>query len=78
MKYQIQVKGAWAGLLGGWRPAIDGEINQTSDTADVASTFERIEDAEAFLDWIRTNEQRGDSLDPDPRDHAPEFRIVER
>lgn len=38
-RVQIQVSGEWAGTSGGWRPAIDGTLNQTGEDPAEASTF---------------------------------------
>jgi len=49
VSYQVQVKGEWAGSEGGWRPAIDGTLNQTGRPAAQASTFPTMDEAEEAL-----------------------------
>jgi hypothetical protein len=77
IRYQIQVRGEWAGRVGGWRPAVDGTINQTGLPAAEASTFASHDDAQACLDNVLLPELPGEGLDVDVRRNAPEFRIVE-
>jgi hypothetical protein len=48
---QLQVRGNWAGVIGDqWRPAVDGTINQTNESAESASTFASRESAVAFYE----------------------------
>lgn len=47
--FQIQVRGEWAGTVGGWRPAVAGTLNQTSMSDESASTFEWLDDATRFV-----------------------------
>lgn len=49
MAYQIQVRGEWAGSVGGWRPAVSGSVNQTGLSDEHASTFASEIEAEAAL-----------------------------
>ena len=38
--YQLQVRGTWAGYAdAGWRPAVDGTLNQSGMDPEEASTF---------------------------------------
>ena len=76
-KYQIQVRGQWAGAVGSWRPAVDGTVNSTDLSAADASTFDTHDEAQLALDNVLLPELPGDGLDVDVRRNAPEFRIVE-
>lgn len=49
-RWVVQAKGDWAGQTGGWRPAIDGTINQTGRSAEEASTFTNRGEAFRALD----------------------------
>jgi hypothetical protein len=66
-QYRIEVRGDWAGEIGGWRPVVDGTVNQTDQPAEEASTFATFEEAEAALE---------DAVLPQS-DGEQEFRIVE-
>lgn len=37
IKFEVQVHGYFRGVLGGWRPAIDGDLNNTGVSAREAS-----------------------------------------
>ena len=52
MAWRIEVQcQEWGNTLqDGWRPAIDGSLNQTGMTADEASTFTTRREAERVLD----------------------------
>lgn len=50
-RYMIQVlANEWAGTLrDGWRPGVDGTLNNTNMSPEEASTFDTRADAERFL-----------------------------
>jgi hypothetical protein len=50
--YQVQIRGDWAGVRGGWRPAVDGTINQTGMSRDAASTAPTRAEAEALAEAV--------------------------
>jgi hypothetical protein len=77
MAFQIQVTGEWAGVVGGWRPAISGTVNQTGESDDDASTFASHDEAQTTLDRVCLPLLTSDPADGDPRDNAPRFRIVQ-
>ena len=78
MGFQVQVKGEWAGSwFGNWAPAVCGTLNQSSLSDTEASTSETREQAEAALDFLTSEHVATDPVDGDPRDSAPQFRIVE-
>jgi hypothetical protein len=76
-QYRVEVRGEWGGMVGGWRPAITGILNQTGRDDDAASTTDTHEEAAMLLDEVILPELPGDGLDDDVRFNAPEFRIVE-
>jgi hypothetical protein len=43
--FMLEVTGEWAGCVGGWRPAIDGTMNQSGLSALEASTFDTFGEA---------------------------------
>ena len=45
-RYRIEVHGEWAGMVGAWRPAISGTLNQTGRDDVEASTFDTRDEAE--------------------------------
>lgn len=63
MKYQIQVRGEWAGAhFRTWSPAVCGTLNQSTLSDAEVSTFDSEAEAERFLDTLERD---------------AEFRIVE-
>lgn len=71
---QLQVRGQWAGYVGrDWRPAVDGTLNQTSESAESASTFESRESAVAFYeDFVLPEMPDDEGVTPD----WCEFRLL--
>ncbi len=45
--YRLEVRGDWAGR---WRPAVAGELNQTRDDDETASTFSSVAEAMAVFE----------------------------
>lgn len=39
-RFRVEVRGEWAGVTGGWRPAVDGTVNATGRPRDEASLFD--------------------------------------
>lgn len=71
-RYQIQISTReWAGSLtnGRWVPAIDGTYNQTSKSAEEASTFDTREEAEGeaeeLREYLRDEDERNGDGDPE-------------
>lgn len=77
MSFQIQVRGEWAGAVGGWRPAVAGTVNQTGLSDEEASTCATHDEAQATLDRAILPLLDSDPDDGAPRRNAPEFRIRE-
>ena len=66
-RYRVEVRGEWAGGLGGWRPAVSGTLNQTGMSDADASTFEDSDEADEGAETIRAE------LDADRED---DVRVV--
>jgi len=77
MAFQVQVTGEWAGVSGGWRPAVSGTLNETGRDDTWASTSDTREEAQDTLEYVLLPELGTDPEDGDPRDRAPRFRIIE-
>jgi hypothetical protein len=67
MKCQIQVRGAWGGTAGDWRPALS-----STDGAG-GCTFASWDEAEDVLDRM----QRAGLLPADPDEVGAELRIID-
>ncbi len=48
----VEVKGAFGGTTGGWRPAATGTENQTLVSDQEASTFGDLTSAESYCDYL--------------------------
>jgi hypothetical protein len=77
-RYQVQVSGPWAGSVGGWRPAVDGTMNQSGRPAAEASTFATEDEAEEVMAQCQ-DEADEDAIRSGDEDRADDtsFRVVE-
>lgn len=48
----VEVKGAFGGTTGGWRPAASATENQTTLSDEEASTFDDLTSAESYCDYL--------------------------
>lgn len=51
-RYLVQVRGAFGGSAGGWRPGITGTLNQTGHDDRIASSFDRRDEADAAVEAV--------------------------
>lgn len=70
-RYQIQVFGQWADLMGGWRPAITDPA--TGTPGEEVSTYPTHDDAQANLDHLVNTELSEEAAERG----LTRFRIVE-
>lgn len=52
MAYQVQVRGEFAGSVGGWRAAIRGTLNQTGHSDEVASVATSNDGAQELVELV--------------------------
>ena len=89
-RYQLQVRGNWAGAGGSWRPGVAGTDNATGLPDAEASTFETEEEAIAALEslhdvtaavggltWALTEDVEAAAAEGEPIPaERPTFRVV--